>query len=206
MASDPTAAIDLRELARGYNLSPALALGLGAGLYFEYTRRPDATPTRHISGLNHMLPAALAERRASGLLSSAAIQRRALVENARWFNLDRAPTTGLLGMEMLAEELAYFYSLPDAALCLEGMAAQIKAQNALARRIYADFLRASSGELAEVQPLAQDLVGIAEEWDIFGEQLAAAAASVTEAALERASRMLRRLALREEHFWGSVLD
>lgn len=197
--------IDLKSLARAYEISPALALGLGAGVYFEYFRRPQPAPTRSITGLNRVMDTALAARLSQFHTAPRKAARAALHENALWFNLDRQPTTALLGMEMLAEELVYYDTLPDWRVSFQAMARAILDGDALYRRAYASFLQEMSRYL-ETQTVTTELLEIADEWSQFAMYLEQSAVSERALSFEQASRLVRRLAFREEHFWGKVLD
>lgn len=197
--------VDLAALFEAFTptLSIPLCFGLGAGLYFEYIQRPNASPSRFIIGINRNLKAALESRASAFSSDTERILRAALRENALLFNLDRAPTTALLGMEMLAEQLADFQKIPDWQICLREMRAEIAQTGSCYRRIYLMFLR-------EIQPfgytieLCSELSEIADEWDGFAAQLAETLNDAFQ--LERASRMLRKIAFREEHFWGKVME
>lgn len=194
----------LKELAEKYSLTLAQVVGLGAGLYFEYFRRPAASPTHFITGLDRSLENALACRRRALESDYVKTIHSALCENARKFNLDRAPTIALMGMELLAEELPQFERIEDWRTCVSDMANTILETRALYRFTYVDFLRESAPHFASAQSLAEQLRDIADEWNSFAQQLNQAERDPSQ--LERASRMLRRLAFREEHFWGKVLD
>ncbi len=196
---------DLEQLAHAYKLSPALALGLGAGVYFEYYRRPSPRPTRFITGLNRATAQTLAQRAAQYSTAPQAALRAALHENALWFNLDRQPTTALLGMEMLAEELVYYDTYPDWRVSFRAMARAVLDTDALHRRTYASFLQASA-RFIPAHEVTIELQEIADDWIHFGTYLDECAASANAPSFEQASRLVRRLAFREEHFWGKVLD
>lgn len=193
---------DLQALALEYSVVPALALGLGAGLYFEYFRRHRISPTHFVAALHRDLEKNLAARYALFVRDPRAACRDALRQNALWFNLDRAPTTALLGMEMLAEELPHYETIADWRSSLNNMAQTIRETDALYRFTYAEFLDEIAPQVPRAPFLAQQLREIAGEWSSFAEQLPSA---VLPMQLERASRLLRRIAFREEHFWGIVL-
>lgn len=182
-----------------------MALGLGAGVYFEYYRRPSPAPTRFITGLNRATAETLAQRMRQYATAPQAALRAALHENALWFNLDRQPTTALLGMEMLAEELVYYDTFPDWRVSFQAMARAVLDSGALHRHTYVSFLQESSHFIA-AQEFATELQEIADGWVQFGTYLDECAASVSAPSFEQASRLVRRLAFREEHFWGKVLD
>lgn len=188
----------------GADLTIPLRFGLGAGLYFEYFRRPTNSPSRFIIGFNRNLDAHLDTRIAQYQNGNArqAIHE-ALRENALLFNLDRAPTTALMGMEMLAEHLADFQTIPDWQMCLNDMREEITATGSCYRRVYLEFLREIQTRL-DTTTLVIELSEIADEWDALAAQFTIAAYDAAQ--LERTSRMLRRIAFREEHFWGKVLD
>lgn len=206
MSVTPSSRADLEALAARRALSPALALGLGAGLYFEYFRRPAPAPTRFLSGLHRDLEAELVSILDAFHSDPSAAVCCALEANALRFNLDGAPTTGLLGLEMLAEELFSFDDLPDAPLSLASMAQTIHESDALFRRTYVAFLNAALATQPRLTPLASGLAPIATEWDALAAALTQCALSPAPGLLERAGHLARRLALREEHFWGQVLD
>lgn len=195
---------DLEAVAQKYAISPALALGLGAGLYFEYFRRAQPSPTHSIAGLRKDLESQLVLRLDTYRVDPKEGVRGALRENALRFNLDRAPTTGLLGMEMLAEELPHFHERKDGHACLRSMAETIVETHALYRNSYIEFLNDLAPEILDAGAFVPTLVGIAAEWESLAEQMTKAAAGAVE--LERASGLMRRLAFREEHFWGTILD
>lgn len=185
-------------------LSVPLKFGLGAGLYFQYLHRPHESPSRRISGLNRNLASSLAPRLILyGADNRGTVIREALQENALLFNLDRAPTTALMGIEMLAEHLTDFSSLPDWQSCLSEMHTEIVATDALYRRTYLQFLQ-EIGAHIDTAALCGELSEIADEWDAFAAQLLVTLRETAQ--LERTGRMLRRLAFREEHFWGNVLE
>ncbi len=198
--------IDLESLVSDTDekFSIPLRFGLGAGLYFEYFRRPNDLPSHFIIGFNRHLNTNLTARSAQYQNGNArdAI-RDALRENALLFNLDRAPTTALMGMEMLAEHLADFQMIPDWQTCLRDMHVEITATDSCYRRIYLSFLQEIQ-TLVDATNLITELSEIADEWDALASQITLARND--SAQLERASRLLRRIAFREEHFWGQVLD
>ncbi len=182
-----------------------MGLGLGAGVYFEYYRRPTPAPTRFITGLNRVVQATLAQRAPQYAATPKDAVRAALHENALWFNLDRQPTTALLGMELWAEELAYYDALPDWRVSLQAMARTILDSGALYRRSYLEFLQ-TSAPLVPTRAAQQELSEIVNEWMQLAICLQDCAASAAAPALETPSRLVRRLAFREEHFWGKVLE
>lgn len=195
---------DLTITAQRYRMSAAMTLGLGAGVYFEYFRQLHGSPTRFISGLHRELEKTLVRRADIFADDPRSALRDALRENALWFILDRAPTNGLLGMEMLAEELPHLAALADRRECVTQMARTIQTSHALYRETYATFLERCSSYFPGAANLAPALHEIAGEWHEFSIELTVAAQDPSR--LEPAGRRLRRLALREEHFWGSVLE
>lgn len=204
MASHPKTDL-LDRVARGHGLSPALTLGLGAGVYFEYYRRPQSSPTRFITGLHRSFPESLRQNFVEYEQAPEATLRAALRANAMWFIYDRQPTTALLGIEMLAEELVYYDAVADWRVCWQAMAREIFGTRALFRRDYGAFLQEISN-LVNTQALVSELNEIAEEWEGFAAYLETSAAPQGEPSFETASRLVRRIAFREEHFWGKVLD
>lgn len=184
------------------DLSLPLKFGLGAGLYFEYFQRPHKVPSRRMTGLNRNLAATLVARVGQYQPGNVQILREALQENALLFNLDRTPTTALMGMEMLAEHMTDFVGLADWQSCVSEMRAEIIETGALYRRLYLQFMQEISPHI-DLNAACIELSEIADEWEAFAAQLAE---TIEDAALlERAGRMLRRLAFREEHFWGNIL-
>ena len=194
----------LNALAAAHDISPAMALGLGAGVYFEYYRRPQP-PTRFITGLNRACETTLRQRLPIYHQTPHTALRDALRENALWFNLDRQPTTALLGIEMLAEELVYYDKLADWRECFHGIAREIVDTHALYRRTYCAFLQDIAREI-DTAAVATELGEIADEWQAFAMYLKECAAPDSTPSFERAGRLVRRIAFREEHFWGKVLD
>lgn len=196
----------LETAAAQAQLTPALALGLGAGVYFEYFRRPSGSPTHWIGGLRPGWRTTLDARLVQFRRAPTNALRAALRENALWFNLDRAPTTALLGLEMFAEELDHFNLYGDWVACLRDIGAAISTQDALFRRRYCGFLNEITYCLNWAAAAEQELAAIADEWDALAQWLLDTANAGEASSLERASRLTRRLAFREEHFWGSILD
>ena len=195
---------DLDALAHAHQLSHAMALGLSAGLYFEYYRRPRPQPTRFITGLNRAAESFLQQRLAQYSTAPYDAVRAALRDNALWFNLDRLPTTALLGMEMLAEELVYYDTLADWRECFRAMSQQISDTRALYRRTYCDFLQ-EIANVTDTAAVVSELSEIANDWERFAAHLAACAAPDAAPGFEQAGRLVRRIAFREEHFWGQIL-
>lgn len=195
---------ELVSCAQSHNLSAAMGLGLGAGVYFEYYRRPSPAPTRFITGLHRAAPTTLTQRAPQYAAAPEQTVRAALRENALWFNLDRQPTAALLGMELWAEELAFYDALPDWRVSLQAMARTILDSDALYRRIYLEFLQ-TCAPFVPTSAAQTELSEIVNEWLQLANCLQDCAASAAPA-LETPSRLVRRLAFREEHFWGKVLD
>ena len=135
----------------------------------------------------------------------------ALRDNALAMDLDRAPHQGVMGMETLAEDFGNWADAPDAALCAKFGYQNIEVRGTgggFFRRMYAQFIREAEtmdGRLGAVK-LAETMEQIAEEWSAFGRLLQRIAAEQDRAAFGDASRAIRRLAMREENFWGRVLD
>ncbi len=201
-----TAQTELDTLAEQFGISPARALGLGAGLYFQYFRRPQPSPTHWVEGLNPNIRAALGQRIEKYRLSPESAIKDILRENALWFNLDRAPTTGLLGMEMLAEELPHFDTIADWRVCLDTLAKTIDNTDSLHRRTFAKFLNEVASQFNSARIFEQELDSIANDWDTFSANLRATANRNDSANFEALSRQIRRIAFREEHFWGTILE
>jgi hypothetical protein len=196
----------LAVLAARQEITPSLIVGLGAAVYFEYYRRAEPPPSHYISALRRNFEQTLEVRLAEYRVTPHAAVRAALMENARWFNLDRAATTALLGMEMLAEELPEYHSIPDWQACFQEMAETINCTNALHRRTLVTFLRDVALYIPEACACADELDGIASEWRRLATHLTETVQLGGGSRFEQASRWLRRLALREEHFWGTILE
>ncbi len=194
---------DLAALAERYSLGIEMTLGLGAGVYFEYFRRTAPSPTRYIRGLNRHCESRLGERLKQLAQDKRQAIREALAENALAFNLDRAPTNGLMGVELLAEEFPDLDRFPDWHESIKGIRQEIVSTKGLYRGIYVEFLLACQPYLATGQ-LAAELGDITKEWHELAEQLETAAADASQ--LETSGRLLRRLAYREENFWGKILE
>jgi hypothetical protein len=99
-------------------LSDALVFGLGAGLHFEYFIRPNESPTHFFTGHNRHLARELethVETFDKGAEHDAIVT--ALRTNALAMNLDRAPTMGILGMELVADDFENWQTSSDWALC-----------------------------------------------------------------------------------------
>jgi hypothetical protein len=198
-----SAVVDLNDLARRYAVSPSLVLGLGAGLYFEYIEQSHGTRARSISGMNSKVERVFCARRELYNMDIRRAVNEALRQNALNFNLDHAPSQALLGMEMLAEALPGWERHPDWRECMWEIARCIASTEGLYRGIYVEFLSHHADLLSDAR-LAEELGGIALEWKELAMQLERAISDPSE--LETSGRLVRRLAFREENFWGHVLD
>ncbi len=135
----------------------------------------------------------------------------ALRDNALWMNLDRAPHQAIMGMETLAEDFENWGDAPDWASCAKFGYQNIEVRGTgggFFRRMYAQFLRELEliDERLRAASLAETMEGIADEWSEFARLLKRIAEEKDRAAFADASRAIRRLAMREENFWGKVLD
>ncbi len=135
----------------------------------------------------------------------------ALRDNALGMNLDRAPHQAIMGMELLAEDFENWADAPDWAACAKFGYQNIEVRGTgggFFRRMYAQFLREAEAmdERLRTARLADAMEEIANEWSEFAQLLKRIAAEKDRAAFGDASRAIRRLALREENFWGKVLD
>jgi hypothetical protein len=144
----------------------------------------------------------------------------ALRDNALAMDLDRAPHQGVMGMEMLAEDFENWADAPDWGLCAKFGYQNVEVRGTgggFFRKMYAQFLREvedpakfawveTMEERWRAAQLAETMEQIAEEWSTFGRLLQRIAAEQDRAAFADASRAMRRLAMREENFWGKVLD
>ncbi len=136
--------------------------------------------------------------------------REALRENALGMNLDRAPYQGIMGMEALAEEFESWADLPDGEWCARIAYQNIEVRGTgggMFRKMYARYLREASARLPALREarLAETMEEIAGEWSELAGILQRIAAERNAALYKAASRAIRRLALREENFWGRVL-
>ncbi len=135
----------------------------------------------------------------------------ALRDNALAMDLDRAPHQAIMGMELLAEDFENWADAPDAVLCAKFGYQNVEVRGTgggFFRKMYAQFLREAEtmDERLREANLAETMEQIAEEWSAFGRLLQHIAAEQDRAAFGDASRAIRRLAMREENFWGKVLD
>jgi len=199
-------AIVARLRTRGPDLSAALVFGLGAGIYFEYYRRADS-PTRFFTGHNRRLEEQLdvhLTRFLAGDRRGAVVA--ALRANALAMNVDRSPVAGVMGMELFAEELENWAALPDWPSCVREAARTITNTGSLYRRRYARFLGAASGWLEPLKRFVIIMDELASEWDGLAVQLQATNVPNPEARFTRAGNLFQRLAAREEHFWGEIIE
>jgi hypothetical protein len=135
----------------------------------------------------------------------------ALRDNALGMNLDRAPHQAIMGMELLAEDFENWGDAPDWRWCAKFGYQIIEVRGTgggFFRKMYADFLREAEAldERLRAAKLAETMDGIANEWSEFARLLQRIATEQDRAAFADASRAIRRLAMREETFWGKVLD
>ena len=137
--------------------------------------------------------------------------RLALRDNALGMNLDRAPHQGIMGMETLAEDFENWGDTADWAVCAKFGYQNIQVRGTgggFFRKMYAQFLHeaeAIDGQLRAAR-LADMMEEIANAWSEFGLLLKRIAEEQDPAAFAGASRAIRRLAMREENFWGQVLE
>ncbi len=137
--------------------------------------------------------------------------RLALRDNALGMNLDRAPYSGIMGMESLAEDFENWGAAPDWVL-----AARFAYQNIAVRgtgggffrKMYAQFLREAEDVDTRLRDakLADAMEEIAGEWTTLGGILQEIAEEQDPGRFQDAARAIRRLAMREESFWGRVLN
>ncbi len=144
----------------------------------------------------------------------------ALRDNALAMDLDRAPHQAIMGMELLAEDFENWADAPDWTLCSKFGYQNVEVRGTgggFFRKMYAQFLREvedpakfawveTMNERLRAAQLAETMEQIADEWSAFGRLLQRIAAEQDRAAFADASRAMRRLAMREENFWGKVLD
>lgn len=144
----------------------------------------------------------------------------ALRDNALGMNLDRAPHQAIMGMELLAEDFENWGDAPDWRWCAKFGYQIIEVRGTgggFFRKMYAEFLREvedpaqfawaeALDERLRAAKLAETMDSIANEWSEFARLLQRIAAEQDRTAFADASRAIRRLAMREETFWGKVLD
>ncbi len=136
--------------------------------------------------------------------------RHALRANALGMNLDRAPHQGIMGMESVAEDLSRWGDLPDWEVCARFAYQNIEVRGTgggMFRKMYAEYLQ-------QVEPLDQELQAaglaalmseLADEWSALGSLFQRTAVEGGRSLFQDAGRAMRRLAAREEYFWGRVL-
>ncbi len=137
--------------------------------------------------------------------------RAALRTNALEMNLDRAPHRAIMGMEMLAEEFADWGDAPDWAWCARFGYQIIERRGTgggFFRKMYADYMRQVERLDAELRAanLSATMDEIAGEWTGLALQLKRVSEEKDRALFRDAARMIRRIAFREENFWGRVMD
>lgn len=136
---------------------------------------------------------------------------RALRANALGMVIDRAPHTGVMGMETLAEDFQNWNKSADWEFCARFGYQNIDVRGTgggFFRKMYAQFLRQAEApsEIVRVGKFADQMTAIANEWSQFGGLLKRIADEKNAALFTEASNAVRRLAMREENFWGQVLD
>ncbi|MBI5302158.1 MAG: BtrH N-terminal domain-containing protein [Chloroflexi bacterium] len=137
--------------------------------------------------------------------------RAALRDNARAMNLDRAPHLAIMGMETLAEDFENWADAPDWEWCAR-FGYQIIEKRGTGggafRKLYAAYLREAEArdDALRAARLAETMAELADEWTAFAAVLKRVSEEKERALFADASRAIRRLALREEHFWGRVMD
>jgi hypothetical protein len=126
-------------------------------------------------------------------------------------NLDRAPHQAVMGMETLFEDFEQWGSAPDWGICARFGYQNIEVRGTgggFFRKLYAQFLRQAEqldGDLRAAH-LAETMEEIASEWTALGSILQRVAKEKDPALFKDASHATRRLAMREENFWGRVLN
>lgn len=206
--STPVDFAELHRIARSRHLDfpDAYLFGLAAPLDFAFFADPNRVPSHWIVGTHANIPGNLSNLLTRAVSIDESV-RAALEMNAEMMAFDRSPNAAILGMESLAEEIADWGALPDADQIALGIRQAILVESfgsALGREVYAEFLREATKELPLAGELSDILEPICGEWiwlaDLMGESL------LLRERFERASTHIRRLASREEYFWGRVLD
>jgi hypothetical protein len=153
----------------------------------------------------------IVSRRSSAGVTLRDAIRAALRDNALGMNLDRAPHFAVMGMETLAEDFENWSDYSDWDACARFGYQNIEVRGTgggFFRKMHAQFLReaeALDGALRAAR-LAETMEDIAREWSAFAQLLKRIADEKNAALFSDASRAMRRLAMREENFWGKVLD
>ncbi len=135
----------------------------------------------------------------------------ALRANALGMNLDRAPYLGIMGMEALAEDFPNWADAPDWEICARAGYQLIEVRGtggSLFRKLYAQFLREAQAldERLRAENLAEAMEEIASEWSALANVMQSIAKDKERGRFREAGRAMRRLAMREENFWGRVLN
>lgn len=113
-------------------------------------------------------------------------------------------------MESLAEEFESWADVPDWEFCARMAHQNIEVRGTgggMFRKMYAQYLRQAEAIITPLQEakLAETMDEIAGEWTALAGILQRIAAERNAALYKEASRAVRRLAPREENFWGRVL-
>lgn len=135
----------------------------------------------------------------------------ALHDNALGMNLDRAPYFGIMGMESLAEDFVNWANAPDWDMCARFAYQNIEVRGtggSAFRRMYAQFLHQAEAldERLRGAGLAATMDEIADDWSGLAAVLKEIATKHDPQLFKDAGRAIRRLAMREENFWGRVLN
>ena len=199
---------DLQSIARSlhFTATDAVLFGLAAPLDFIFFANPSQIPSRWFLGTHESIAANLTARLTPANALDESV-REALLANAQTMAFDHAPNEAILGMEFLAEEIGGWSELSDAEPIAVGIRRTILTEprgGALGRGLYLEFLRDSEKNYAPAGELAQILEPICSEWMRLAD-LMIESYPVTDK-FARASLQVRRIASREEFFWGRVLE
>lgn len=187
--------------------SEAFCFGLAVPLGFYYHSNDHRSPSRWIAGTRLDMAASLKRHTdAAPDLDCATLVRTALRENALAMDLDRTHWEAIMGMELLAEDFEAWAARPDAAACARAAAEAIDAPpgGALWRGLYTRFARECAAWFAPAAEMAGMLDSVCDDWRALSATLRGE--SPPGERFPAAGRQIRRLAMREEYFWGRVLD
>lgn len=199
---------DLQSIARSHRFSAtdAVLFGLAAPLDFIFFANPSQIPSRWFLGTHESIPANLTARLTPANALDESV-REALLANAQTMAFDHAPNEAILGMEFLAEEIGGWGELSDAEPIAAGIRRTILTEprgGALGRGLYLEFLRDSEKNYAPAGELAHILEPVCGEWMRLADLMDSSYPVTDKFAL--ASLQVRRIASREEFFWGRVLE
>lgn len=184
-------------LAGTYDISPALAFGLGEGVNLYYRHQVDHLPHHLI----HILPSTFGEKVAERLsLPRPHAIAEALAGNAYGMMVCTGDWHGLDAIEKWGEELPFWQNTEGWEASVTAAADLIEQTDGLYRRAYCHFLDEVLPYYNEVASPRAFLNEIADDWLSIAGRLRAGDE------LERVGARVLRMAGRESRFWGMILD